>query len=130
MRIAVTGSIATDHLMVLPGRSGDQLIPDRLAALLLERTGWTREGVLPRAGARVTTLGGEGVRIERVAEPPLTVPAVPAVPAVPGVPVADPAGGGDALRAGFPGGVARGRAAVPAARPGGVLAAQALEGAA
>ncbi|MFJ7416877.1 PfkB family carbohydrate kinase [Streptomyces sp. NPDC098077] len=127
MRIAVTGSIATDHLMVVPGRSTDQLIPDRLAALLLERTGWTREGVLPRAGARVTTLGGEGVRIERVAEPTLTVPAVPAVP---GVPVADPAGGGDAFRAGFPGGVARGRAAVPAARPGGVLAAQALEGAA
>lgn len=124
MRIAVTGSIATDHLMVVPGRSADQLIPDRLAALLLERTGWTREGVLPRAGARVTTLGGEGVRIERVAEPTLTVPAVP------GVPVADPAGGGDAFRVGFLGGVARGRATVPAARPGGVLAAQALEGAA
>ncbi|MET8842914.1 hypothetical protein ABZW67_22835 [Streptomyces rubiginosohelvolus] len=31
MRIAVTGSIATGHLMVFPGRFGDQLIPDRLA---------------------------------------------------------------------------------------------------
>jgi adenosine kinase len=90
------------------------------AALLLERTGWTREGVLLRVGAWVTTLGGEGVRIERVAEPALTVPAVP------GLPVADPTGGGDAFRAGFLGGVARGLAAVPAARLGCVLAAQAL----
>lgn len=30
MRIAVTGSIATDHLMVFPGRFSDQLIADRL----------------------------------------------------------------------------------------------------
>ncbi|MGA5128169.1 carbohydrate kinase family protein [Streptomyces pseudogriseolus] len=30
MRIAVTGSIATDHLMTFPGRIVDQLIPDRL----------------------------------------------------------------------------------------------------
>jgi adenosine kinase len=30
MRIAVTGSIATDHLMVFPGRFTDQLVPERL----------------------------------------------------------------------------------------------------
>ncbi|MFG2877331.1 carbohydrate kinase family protein [Streptomyces sp. NPDC048337] len=30
MRIAVTGSIATDHLTVFPGRFRDQLIPDQL----------------------------------------------------------------------------------------------------
>lgn len=30
MRIAVTGSIATDHLMTFPGRIVDQLIPGRL----------------------------------------------------------------------------------------------------
>ncbi|MEV5463953.1 PfkB family carbohydrate kinase, partial [Streptomyces cellulosae] len=30
MRIAVTGSIATDHLMTFPGRIVDQLLPDRL----------------------------------------------------------------------------------------------------
>ncbi|MFI0982585.1 carbohydrate kinase family protein [Streptomyces sp. NPDC021093] len=35
MRIAVTGSIATDHLMVFPGRFADQLIPDQLAHLSL-----------------------------------------------------------------------------------------------
>lgn len=35
MRIAVTGSIATDHLMVFPGRFADQLIPDQLAHVSL-----------------------------------------------------------------------------------------------
>lgn len=33
MRIAVTGSIATDHLMTYPGRFTDQLLPDELAHL-------------------------------------------------------------------------------------------------
>ena len=33
MRIAVTGSIATDHLMTYPGRFADQLLPDELAHL-------------------------------------------------------------------------------------------------
>ncbi|MBL1087733.1 carbohydrate kinase family protein [Streptomyces actinomycinicus] len=35
MRIAVTGSIATDHLMVFPGRFADQLLPDQLAHVSL-----------------------------------------------------------------------------------------------
>src|SRR5256885_15010453 len=30
MRLLVTGSIATDHLMNFPGRFADQLIPDQL----------------------------------------------------------------------------------------------------
>jgi len=30
VRIAVTGSIATDHLMTFPGRFADQLIPEQL----------------------------------------------------------------------------------------------------
>jgi adenosine kinase len=33
MRIAVTGSIATDHLMTYPGRFAEQLLPDELAHL-------------------------------------------------------------------------------------------------
>ena len=33
MRIAVTGSIATDHLMTFPGRFVEQLLPDQLASL-------------------------------------------------------------------------------------------------
>src|SRR5437763_3649775 len=31
MRVAVTGSIATDHLMAFPGRFAEQLLPDQLA---------------------------------------------------------------------------------------------------
>ena len=34
MRIAVTGSIATDHLMTFPGRFADQLVADQLHTLL------------------------------------------------------------------------------------------------
>ncbi len=35
MRIAVTGSIATDHLMTFPGRFVDQLMPDKLDKISL-----------------------------------------------------------------------------------------------
>ncbi len=35
MRIAITGSIATDHLMAFPGRFADQLMPDQLATVSL-----------------------------------------------------------------------------------------------
>ena len=35
MRIAVTGSIATDHLMTFPGRFADQLLPDQLDSVSL-----------------------------------------------------------------------------------------------
>ncbi len=35
MRIAVTGSIATDHLMTFPGRFVDQLMPDKLDKVAL-----------------------------------------------------------------------------------------------
>jgi adenosine kinase len=35
VRIAVTGSIATDHLMTFPGRFVDQLIPEKLATISL-----------------------------------------------------------------------------------------------
>ncbi|KDN22577.1 carbohydrate kinase family protein [Amycolatopsis rifamycinica] len=35
MRIAVTGSIATDHLMVFPGSITDQLVPERLERVSL-----------------------------------------------------------------------------------------------
>ena len=35
MRIAVTGSIATDHLMTFPGRFVEQLMPDKLDKVAL-----------------------------------------------------------------------------------------------
>ncbi|MEU9147945.1 carbohydrate kinase family protein [Streptomyces sp. NPDC048349] len=65
------------------------------AALLRERTGWDEQEILERVGIWVTTLGADGVRIERKGEPALTVPAVPDVRPQ------DPTGVGDAFRAGF-----------------------------
>lgn len=90
------------------------------AALLLERTGWQHADVLAKVGAWITTLGGAGVRIDRAGHEPLTVPGVPDAP------VADPTGVGDAFRAGFLAGTARGLDLTSAARLGCVLAAQAL----
>jgi adenosine kinase len=49
MRIAVTGSIATDHLMSFPGRFADQLMPDQLhnvsLSFLVDRLEIRRGGV-------------------------------------------------------------------------------------
>ncbi|MFE1948837.1 carbohydrate kinase family protein [Streptomyces sp. NPDC059524] len=90
------------------------------AALLCERTGWTRDEVLDHVGTWVTTLGERGVRIEAEGRPALTVPAVPDVP------VTDPTGVGDAFRAGFLGAVSRGLPIETAARLGCAVAALAL----
>jgi len=49
MRIAVTGSIATDHLMSFPGRFADQLMPDQLhnvsLSFLVDRLEIRRGGI-------------------------------------------------------------------------------------
>ncbi|ANS67671.1 hypothetical protein SLINC_5447 [Streptomyces lincolnensis] len=90
------------------------------AALLLERTGWSRRDVLSTVGTWVTTLGGNGVRISRSGQPVLTVPAVP------GARITDPTGVGDAFRAGFLAGISRQVPLEPAARLGCALAAVAL----
>lgn len=90
------------------------------AALLCERTGWSRDEVLGHVGTWVTTLGDRGVRVEAEGHPALTVPAVPDVP------VADPTGVGDAFRAGFLGAVSRGLPLGTAARLGCAVAARAL----
>ncbi|MFJ3673968.1 carbohydrate kinase family protein [Streptomyces sp. NPDC090106] len=86
------------------------------AALLKERTGWSRVEVLAVVGTWVTTLGDQGVRIERTGQPPLLVPAVPDAETV------DPTGVGDAFRAGFLAAVSHGLPLEPAARLGCALA--------
>jgi adenosine kinase len=91
------------------------------AALVTERTGWSRRQILDRVGCWVTTLGADGVRIERAGEPPVTVPAAPVRAA------ADPTGVGDAFRAGFLAALFAGLPEPAAARLGCVLAALALE---
>ncbi|MFI6656104.1 carbohydrate kinase family protein [Streptomyces sp. NPDC050523] len=61
MRIAVTGSIATDHLMVFPGRIADQLLPDQLAHLslsfLVDRLDVRRGGVAANIAFGLGVLG-------------------------------------------------------------------------
>ncbi|MFF5499775.1 carbohydrate kinase family protein [Streptomyces aquilus] len=90
------------------------------AALLKERTGWSRSDILATVGTWVTTLGEKGVRIESVGRPALDVPAIPDAETV------DPTGVGDAFRAGFLAAVAHGIPLEPAARLGCALASVAL----
>lgn len=69
-------------------------------ALLLERTGWSREEVLGRVGAWIVTRGAHGVTLETADGPRQDEPAVPTRDVV------DPTGVGDAFRAGFLAGLA------------------------
>ncbi|MBV9204742.1 MAG: carbohydrate kinase family protein [Actinobacteria bacterium] len=90
-------------------------------ALIERKSGWDGAEILHRVGARITTLGPAGARIERNGQPPVTVPAVPdAKPA-------DPTGSGDAFRSGFLAAVAWGLSLERAAQLGNLLAVHALE---
>jgi adenosine kinase len=90
-------------------------------ALTEQKTGWSDEEVLSRVGARVTTVGAKGVRIDRAGEPQLTVPAAHVENP------ADPTGGGDAFRAGFLSAIAWGLSLERAAQLGNIVAAYVLE---
>jgi adenosine kinase len=61
VRIAVTGSIATDHLMTFPGRFAEQLLPDELAHLsvsfLVEDLDVRRGGVAANIAFGLGVLG-------------------------------------------------------------------------
>jgi adenosine kinase len=61
VRIAVTGSIATDHLMTFPGRFVEQLLPDQLASLsvsfLVEELEVRRGGVAANIAFGMGVLG-------------------------------------------------------------------------
>jgi adenosine kinase len=65
------------------------------AALIQNKTGWSPEEVLAKVGTRVTTLGANGVRIERAGQAPIEVGCAEEERKV------DPTGVGDAFRAGF-----------------------------
>ncbi|MFV2120638.1 PfkB family carbohydrate kinase, partial [Streptomyces sp. Act-28] len=71
MRIAVTGSIATDHLMTFPGRFADQLVADQLhtvsLSFLVDNLDVRRGGVaanicfgMGQLGARPILVGAAG----------------------------------------------------------------------
>ena len=65
------------------------------SALIQKKTGWSSAEILERVGTQVVTLGPDGVRVERLGEEPIHVPAVPEIEKV------EPTGVGDAFRAGF-----------------------------
>ncbi len=90
-------------------------------ALIERKTGWTSAGVLAQVDVRVTTLGPNGVRIERATEPPLLVGPVAEVDKK------DPTGTGDAFRAGFLAAVGWGLSLERAAQLGNLVAVSALE---
>ncbi|MEV0322602.1 PfkB family carbohydrate kinase [Streptomyces sp. NPDC050658] len=91
------------------------------STLLTETTGWTARQLLGRVGVWVTALGPAGVVVERSGHRPTLVPATEPVTVV------DRAGAGDALRAGFLAGLARGTPPERAAQLGCALASFAVE---
>lgn len=91
------------------------------AALLRQRTGWTREEILARVGTWIVTAGPDGVTITGEGGPDLGVRAVPTARAQ------DPTGVGDAFRAGFLAGAAWDWPPEDSARLGCALATVVLE---
>jgi adenosine kinase len=89
--------------------------------MIEQKTGWSAEEVLGRAGTQVTTLGKDGVRLRRAGEPDIVLPAAAGVTAV------EPTGVGDAFRAGFLGALTWGVGLERAAQVGCVLAAYVVE---
>ncbi len=91
------------------------------AALTEQKTGWTASQVLAKVGTRVTTLGPDGVRVERAGADPVEVKVPPERDRT------DPTGVGDAFRAGFLAAVAWGVSQERAAQVGSMLATLVIE---
>lgn len=98
------------------------LFTNEYEAVLIERkTGWSAEEILDRVQTRITTLGKEGAKVE-TKEGEVARVAVPAESSI-----ADPTGVGDAFRAGYLAGVARGLPAQRCAELGAMLATLVIE---
>ena len=91
------------------------------AALTEQKTGWSSDEILERVGTRVTTLGPNGVRIERQGEDMIQVPTPKETHK------ADPTGVGDAFRAGFLAGLSWGLPLQRCAQVGSLLATHVIE---
>jgi adenosine kinase len=91
------------------------------AALIETKTGWSADEILAKVNTRVTTLGAQGVRIDRAGEQPIVV-GCPEEEAK-----ADPTGVGDAFRAGFMAGLAWDVGLERSAQLGSLLAAYVIE---
>jgi adenosine kinase len=109
-----------DIRMLVEG--ADYLFTNEYEAALIEtKTGWSADEILAKIGTRVTTLGAQGVRIDRVGEQPIVVGCPEEEAKV------DPTGVGDAFRAGFLAALAWGLSLEHAAEVGCVLAAYVVE---
>ena len=91
------------------------------AALTEQKTGWSAEEVLDRVEYRITTLGEKGLRIDKRGEETIWVESVRARRVV------NPTGVGDAMRAGFLGGLSWGLSLERSAQLGCLLAVHVLE---
>ena len=91
------------------------------AALTEQKTGWSSDQILQHVGTRVTTLGPNGVRVERDGEAPIEVKVPPERDKT------DPTGVGDAFRAGFLAGIGWGVSLQRAAEVGSMLATLVIE---
>ncbi|MGQ0847460.1 MAG: carbohydrate kinase family protein [Sporichthyaceae bacterium] len=91
------------------------------AAVVEKKTGWTTADVAARVEVRITTLGGDGARIEARGEEPVHIP-VAAVERI-----VEPTGVGDAFRAGFLAGRSWGLSLERSGQVGSVLAAHVIE---
>ncbi len=90
-------------------------------ALVEQKSGWSAEEILGRVSVQVTTLGGDGVRIERKGEQPIDVDVVPAKVKT------EPTGVGDGFRAGFLAGLSWGLTLERSAQLGSLVATYVLE---
>lgn len=72
MRIAVTGSIATDHLMTFPGRFTEQFVPDQMhrvaLSFLVDELDMRRGGVAANIGFGLGCLGLRPILVGAVGE--------------------------------------------------------------
>lgn len=91
------------------------------ASVVEKKTGWTAAEVAARVDVRVTTLGGDGARIEAKGSEPIHIP-VAAVDRI-----VEPTGVGDAFRAGFFAGRHWGLGLERSGQVGSVLAAHVIE---
>jgi len=91
------------------------------AALTEQKTGWSSEQVLERVDTRITTLGPNGVRIERRGQDMIHVPTPKETHK------SDPTGVGDAFRAGFLAGLSWGLPLQRCAQVGSLLATHVIE---
>jgi adenosine kinase len=91
------------------------------ATLTQHKTGWSAAELTAQVGVQVTTLGGQGARVDQQGQEPILVPAVP------GVEPAEPTGAGDAFRSGFLAAISWGLGLERAAQLGNIVAVHALE---